>query len=221
VREADTAERLDLVVLDECPRSDIDTVLPAKVEATFTVDNVVSRYRQERSRRKYNKVISATAAPFVPSLKARVTALPSPQTIGEVLEVAHDKPSGIRTDKEVVPIRDTVAIVEQDRLSYSEHRKESHQKDCLLIGEMVSREVTQILEPESDASENSDGFYAPELPVSTPTTTVNNEETNHEGSYDDLLTFWALDDDANEPNPRNTGYWGISSFLGRFGSRQG
>ncbi|KAI3319569.1 hypothetical protein HD806DRAFT_548133 [Xylariaceae sp. AK1471] len=222
VREADTAERLDLVVLDNCPQSDINTTLPAKVDVASTIDDVVSQYQRDKSRRRHKKAISATAAPFVPGLKARVAALPSPRPIGEILELAHETRNETETDEKFVAVEDTIDIAEQAQHGRNQpHQKESQQEDCVIVKETTPCEVLQSLEPESNNSESSDEFYDSELPASTLITTVNTEEPESlEGSYDDLLTFWALGDGVDEPNHRNTGYWGISSFLGRLGSRR-
>jgi hypothetical protein len=70
VREVDTAERLDLVVLDNVPpQPDFNTALPAKFDVESKIEYLISQYKQKKI--SFKKTISAKAVPFVPGLNAR------------------------------------------------------------------------------------------------------------------------------------------------------
>ncbi|KAJ8125935.1 hypothetical protein O1611_g7702 [Lasiodiplodia mahajangana] len=72
----DTAERLDLAVLDSLEKEVINT-LPGKVEGDFTVNEVVSRSKSFKLKHK-SSTFSATATPFVPGGKAYVPSSTPP-----------------------------------------------------------------------------------------------------------------------------------------------
>ncbi|KAI0114307.1 hypothetical protein GGR51DRAFT_439770 [Nemania sp. FL0031] len=180
VREVDTAERLDLAVLDSLEKEVIDTALPDKVEGEFTVDEVLSRSKSCK-KKKSRSTFSATATPFVPQSATYVPSFTPPP--GEKKpEVAGVNQSEITNSNKkaadgaglVNPGIAKVTAVEADKVTAATDdmcakeghanmggEKNEHQRNVLAEAEF--EEVVLDGEPAEDDNDNFDDLELPEL----------------------------------------------------------
>ncbi|KAI0399715.1 hypothetical protein F4802DRAFT_620844 [Xylaria palmicola] len=141
VREVDTAERLELAVLDGLARGEIDGALPRRVEGSFTVSQLAAS-RSVLGGKDEESAAAAGASPVViPELKRTVT-----------ISAAHK--AGVLT--ETTKLRTGTPWA-----STAPHR---HVKSQIRLRDRVPaaralRVVTQHIRPEEDDSDSSAEFF--------------------------------------------------------------
>ncbi|KAI1824088.1 hypothetical protein F4861DRAFT_539403 [Xylaria intraflava] len=89
-REVDTAERLELLVLDDCARADLDAALPARVDAPFTLVDVLHRRNEIMNRGSGG--LRPTAVEFVPSFMVPSSS-PVVKEIIDVVQGSRNEPT--------------------------------------------------------------------------------------------------------------------------------
>ncbi|KAK5633806.1 hypothetical protein RRF57_009520 [Xylaria bambusicola] len=220
VREADTSERLELAVSDGLKQDMVRDALPEKVEGTFTIDEVVSKSRR---REKFKSFLSATATPFIPRLGVPKGNVVTPEISkiaeNESCETARDIPG----DNTVVSENEvTLAIGEEEETKCSD-----------FANELNANEANQSTEVGDyhDNQDDSDQFYEIELSPPDTVTTVANESCDERiskiddttlnesigleprRSYEELTTFWAIDNSKEKPKPSRTCYWAVATLF--------
>lgn len=196
VREVDTAETLDLVVLAPEIASDIKTALPARVAVGATAEDAVSAHRLKKPATLHRPRISARAAPFVP--RSFASARPTP--IGQLTNAASTKDS--EAAKDIVEVVDITAEVE-----------EAADEDAQV---RPSNDVRRN-ENEETKGALTEGTESPELTVDNGRPGPGETTTEPNISSSDLLVFWGLTyDDPVEVVPPPTRNWLISFLTSRF-----
>ncbi|KAI0397848.1 hypothetical protein F5Y17DRAFT_413760 [Xylariaceae sp. FL0594] len=132
VREIDTAETLDLVVVEPATDGNGMTSLPDRVAAGATAEIAASAFRRERSAALHRPCISAKAHPFVPRFFGNV------------------RPTPIRPPVLADPTR--IAEVEAER-SNDAHQKESEEINEGVTEEVERPEVTTISNGQPEPTE--------------------------------------------------------------------
>ncbi|KAI0451394.1 hypothetical protein F5B21DRAFT_487400 [Xylaria acuta] len=223
VREVDTAERLDLTILRGIPRDEIDTALPKRVDGAFTVGQVAVRSLDRRG----------NSPAFSPaSVRSDVMAVEDPS----------DAVGNREDDRVVQSVRHGGAhiLIDSTREDMDGVERGGDQRDGefqqgrknSVIAETVCEEVRQ---PEDDDGEGSEEFFDIETLAPTPEYAVSESSTSRAertvksnepesagdiGGYDDMMMFWALDDNKSAHQIGKTSSWSISSLLGKFSNRR-
>jgi hypothetical protein len=174
VREVDTAETLDLVVLEPEVDLNIKPTLPERVAVGATAEDAASAHRLKRHALLHKPRISARAAPFVP--RSFVSARPTP--IGQPL---YFTPNDSEVTKYVVKVVDIVAEVEgaadeDARVSPSNGVQPNESEEIEAAG-------TKRIGP-------------PELTVGNERSGLGETTAEPERSRSDLLLFWSLTSDG-------------------------
>ncbi|KAI0467644.1 hypothetical protein F4859DRAFT_517809 [Xylaria cf. heliscus] len=193
VREVDTAERLDLAIIG-IPHDEIDKAFPMRVDGEFTVGQVAIRYL---IRRRENS----------PALPPDVT----PSVLRSCAPASIPVPASLQNDMKVFQ---TSSDAVSNRLS--DNTKEEATKheggnsegaNEFFDAEPLPRTAEYVVDESSSRAEHT---VKPEEP----------ESSTPVADYDDMMMFWALDDDKAVHQTAKTSGWGISSLLGKFSNRR-
>ncbi|KAI0551189.1 hypothetical protein F4679DRAFT_144488 [Xylaria curta] len=225
VREADTAERIDLATLGDIPQDEIDS-LPERVDGAFTAAQVAFRWR---ARRKISPAFSPDAVPFVPKSYATAPVPTPPSVLGDetTLEDQSDTVGEILVDdaKEEIDSASRDEECEQDRES------EKLQDNSPEVAEETVREEVARPDDNDDGSEGSEEFFDTEQQKAASESSITRENTPEPEepepsidiiSYDEMMLFWALIENktgTNQTEKPSSSSWGISSLLGKFTAR--
>ncbi|KAI1747164.1 hypothetical protein F4782DRAFT_535690 [Xylaria castorea] len=229
VREVDTAERLDLVILSDIPRDEINTTLPERVDGEFTVGQIAARYL---NRRRNPPAFSPDIAPFVPR-SCVAASLPTPASVrGDVMALKDlsNAVGNILSDG----TEERINGVERDGEYQQDGESENLQNDCVIAEETVRERAIQ---PVDDNSEGSEEFVDIELlapthsadsesSISRAEHTPKPEEPESSASatdirgYDDMMMFWSLDDNETARKIETASCWCISSLFSKFTNRR-
>ncbi|KAI1813606.1 hypothetical protein GGS20DRAFT_472847 [Poronia punctata] len=202
VREVDTAEALDLVVIGPESVSDFITLLPERIDVAINAENVSSQYIQRRRAMRRPR-ISARAEPFVPCSSGSAPTVAVHPVVDVARLKANDAGEGIFNSNETdIAVNGTKNEEALDGPSEEVQEKESQDEEGAAVKLSTSPEI---------ASE--DNQY--ERGCATK---------QHEDAYTELLTFWALEKDERTeqgprpaPTPETAKGWAITSLVSRFG----
>ncbi|KAI0508919.1 hypothetical protein F5B22DRAFT_649618 [Xylaria bambusicola] len=220
VREVDTSERLELAVSKGLKQDMVSDALPEKVEGTFTIDEVISKSRQ-----KFRSFLSATAAPFVPQLGAFMASAAIPAVAdGE----SHQTTEGVMEDNTIAGVsRVTAAVCQAEEIKCRDFATE-------MDANKASRSAK--IEDSQDNQDDREELYEIELshPDIFPTIADESPDEGAPGiddttqeesvgssieprkSYEELVTYWAIDNSKEKLKPSRTCYWAVATLFSNF-----
>ncbi|KAI8623419.1 hypothetical protein F5Y19DRAFT_481697 [Xylariaceae sp. FL1651] len=232
VREVDTAETLDLVVLDDYPHTDFRTILPAKADITLSLNDIVSQFQQSKKRRA---AMSATAAPFIPRYDVCRISSASPQPSQNVWESVHKENSETVEGKKAAGLDVDAGKIRQNvEIKQAYDDKGPHDSSRVIQlnidEEQTLYEATHSQEFEGGTRNEEDEVFDTESCTSTSNTSVEYEKAGSSISSpesigelnvsDDLVSFWNWDGEREEHKPVDT-TWTIASLLSKLRNRRG
>lgn len=228
VREVDTAERLDLATI-RIPSVEVDTALPERIDGNFTAGQIALKASVTQ---RNPPAFSADALPFVPRSFSTAPIRSPASTPGDMMALDEDLDDAVENTL-IDSTKEDIVNLQQDGEGQPDEKSDNLQSDDVKGEETVHEEVTQ---PSDTESESSDEFFDIEMPptleyVISESSTAREENTvikpeepelelelessaENEGSYDDMITLWALDDDDQAADQTTKpSSWGISSLL--------
>ncbi|KAI2641338.1 hypothetical protein GGS21DRAFT_547707 [Xylaria nigripes] len=202
VREVDTAESLDLLVLDDCPGTDLNTALPLKVRYPFTLVDVLHR-RNELKGLNSSKGLSARAVEFVPTS----AVVPDPRT-NEEIDVSStsshqsggNEYGGITTSTHMSGRHTPHKPISKEKNRSTNEEESIADKKHESLEDSVSERFSFIEKATSEG-------LTPEKEESTP------DDHDDDLSYDDMIAIWRLQEVIAESTPP-TRPWRLPSLLG-------